>query len=74
MAQLKFVRKFTDRRKKMAYVKMKARQYIFKLSLTTNLVIALLYAEKYGYLTNIKQIYLEKVAPILESLINNLPL
>jgi len=70
MAIIKFVDKRNPRNKRMQHLKLRFRSTIFKASILINLILSIYIAHMHGYLTNI---YV-KVAPILESLINKLPL
>ena len=74
MAKIYRLYKGEKSRKRKERFKMRMRSFFFKLSMLTNLtgITYLLY--QHGYLTNIIDIYNTKVAPILESLINQLPL
>lgn len=58
------------RRKKLEHFKLKARIYIFRASYMTNLVALVYLADEKGYLTTIY----ERVTPILEALLKQLPL
>jgi len=74
MARINFVRLGHKRKKKLRHFNIKLRQYAFRLSLLINLGLTYIYADEHGHLTNIYRIYNKQVAPVLESLINQLPL
>jgi len=74
MAIIRFVDKKNPRRKKFTHIWMRFRSFVFKSSLSLNLLTIIYFAHIYGHLTNIYDWYNQKIAPFLESLINKLPL
>lgn len=74
MAKINFVRLGHKRKKKMRHFKIKMRQYSFRLSLLINLGLLYIYVDEHGHLTNIIETYNKHVAPLVESIINQLPL
>lgn len=70
MAKINYIRKASQRTKRWRHEKVLLKRFVFRLSLTCNGVIVFLFLHKNGYLTTVY----EKVAPILESLTNLLPL
>lgn len=69
MAKIIFFDKYNKRRKKWEHFKLKSRVYLFRLSYLLNLITILYFMKESGQLTNIIET-IEKVAPILGSLIN----
>jgi len=70
MAQVRFIRAGEKRTKKWMHSKVLLKRFVFRISILSNIVVLGKYLHDNGYLTNIY----EKVAPILESLITQLPL
>ena len=74
MAHIRFLKKGQRKAKRWLHEKLRLRKLLLRLSLIANLSILTYFAYEYGYLTNIIETYNREVAPILESLINQLPL
>jgi len=70
MALIVRVDKRNSRRKKWQHFKLRFRIYSLRLSILLNLLTILYFAEESGWLTT----NYERLNPILESLINKLPL
>jgi hypothetical protein len=70
MAKIISVDRRSKRRKKWEHFKINIRLYAFRLSLLINILFVLYVANEQGLLTNI----IKMVSPIMEAIINKLPL